>query len=220
VNHTSDTATAENGGPFDPRQAAELLDQATQDARRKLTSGTPLLYLYRAVFVLVAFGGFWLSARHQHPYTGPDGWSLLVAFTGVAINIVWSALLLKRAGAGVTGPTERARRTWIGIMVAAWIVAYGVTAPLYHAGAGHPVWGLYPASAPLMIVGIAGAVTAPMLRDRTIVGVCLALAVVGALAGFGGPAGSWLIMGIGLCVAMLAAAAFITWRLRRSVVRP
>jgi hypothetical protein len=220
MNHPSDAATAENGGPFDPRQAAALLDQTTQQARRNLTSGLPLLYLYRAVFVLVAFGGFWLSVRGQHPYSGPRGWSLPVAFTLVAINIVWSALALKRAGTGVIGPAERARRTWIGIMVAAWIVAYVITAPLYHAGASHPAWGLYPASAPLMIVGVVGAATAPLRRDWPMVGVCLALAVVGAVAGFGGPVGSWLIVGIGLSAAMLAAAAFITWQLRRSVVRP
>jgi len=39
-------------------------------------------------------------------------------------------------------------------------------------------------------------------------------------AGFGGPAGAWLIMGIGLCTAMLGAVAFTVWQQRRSVVRP
>jgi hypothetical protein len=42
----------------------------------------------------------------------------------------------------------------------------------------------------------------------------ISLSVSGA-AGFGGPAGAWLIMGIGLCAAMLGAAAFMVWRQRR-----
>jgi hypothetical protein len=38
--------------------------------------------------------------------------------------------------------------------------------------------------------------------------------------GFGGPAGAWLIMGIGLCAVCLGTAAFTVWQQRRSVVRP
>jgi len=34
MNHTSDAPTAENGGDFDLQQAAALLDQTTQRARR------------------------------------------------------------------------------------------------------------------------------------------------------------------------------------------
>ena len=48
----------------------------------------------------------------------------------------------------------------------------------------------------------------------------LAVVVVAAAAGFGGPAGSWLITGIGLCAVGLGTAAFTAWQQRRSVVRP
>jgi len=44
--------------------------------------------------------------------------------------------------------------------------------------------------------------------------------VAAAAAGFGGPAGSWLITGIGLCAVYLGIAAFTAWRQRRGVVRP
>jgi hypothetical protein len=215
------TSGAGDDGRLDPREAAALLDQATRRARRGFASGRPLLYGYRAVVFLVALGGFWLSLRRQNPYTGlPSGWALTVAFVLVAINIVWSAVLVKRAGTGVSGPAQRARRAWLGVMLATWIVAYAVTAPLYHGGTSHPVWGLYPASAPLMIIGLVGAATAAVRRDRPMAGVCFALAVVAALAGFGGPAGAWLIMGIGGCIAMLGAAVFAARRQHRSVVRP
>jgi uncharacterized membrane protein (DUF485 family) len=213
------TAAGEDHG-MDPREAAALLDQATQQARRGFAFGSPLLWIYRAFFVLVAFGGFWLSVRHQHPYSGPRGWALPIAFALVAINIVWSTVSLKRAGAGIRGPAQRQRQNWVGGMLAAWIVAYIITAPLYHADASHPVWGLYPASAPLLIIGLVGAVTAPPRRDWPMAGVCLALAVVAAIAGFGGPVGSWLFMGIGLCIMSLGAAAFIARQQRGSLIRP
>jgi uncharacterized membrane protein len=45
-------------------------------------------------------------------------------------------------------------------------------------------------------------------------------AAAAAAAGFGGPSGTWLILGAGLCAVFLGAAAFTAWRQRRSVVRP
>jgi uncharacterized membrane protein (DUF485 family) len=216
---TSQTLT-DNDSPLDPSEAAALLEQATQRARRSFTPLSSLLFVYRAVLALVAFGGFWLSVRGQHPYSGPRGWSLPVAFVLVAINIVWTTIAIRRAGAGVSGPAQRKRQAWLGVMLVVWVVAYGVTAPLYHAGVSHPVWGLYPASAPLMIIGFVGAVVAAALRDRALIGVTLAVGIVGAVAGFGGPVGSWLIMGIGLCVACLVIAACIARWQRGGVVGP
>jgi hypothetical protein len=219
VNHTPDTTTAGNGGNFDPQQAADLLDQATKQARRTFTPGPPLLWAYRAVFVLVVFGGYWLSVRGRDPYSAPSGGLVAVIFVLVAINIGWSTWALKRAGAGVSGPAQRKRQSWIGLMLVVWIAAFAVTAPLYHASASYPVWGLYPASAPLMFIGLAGAGTAAARRDWPTAGITLAIAVIAAVAGFGGPAGAWLIMGIGLCAVCLGTAAFKVWQQRHSVVR-
>ena len=221
MNHTPDTTTGGNGGSFDPRQAAALLDQTTQQARRTFASGSPLLWVFRAVVVLVAFGGIWLSVRgRQDPYSAPSGTVLAVVFALVAVNAGWSAVAIKRAGAGVSGPAQRKKRAWLAVMLVAWIAVYAVTAPLYHAAASHPVWGLYPASAPLLIIGLLAAATAAARRDWPMAGISLSVAIVAGAAGFGGPAGSWLIMGIGLCAAMLGAAAFTVWQQRRSVVRP
>ena len=51
-------------------------------------------------------------------------------------------------------------------------------------------------------------------------GTGLAVAAVGAVGAFAGPAGAWAVAGVGLCVALLGSAAAIAWRQRRSVVRP
>ena len=224
MSHTSGTVTAGHDGDFNPRQAADLLDQATVQARRTFTPFTPALLAFRAVLVLVVFGGCWLSVRHQRPYSGPTGSGagivLLVAIVLVIINIGWSAALIGRAGTGVSGPAQRKWRVWLGVMLVAWIAAYAALAPGFHAEVTHPVWGLYPASGPLLIIGLVGAVTAAALRDWRIAGVCLAFAAVAAAAGFGGPADEWLIMAIGLCAVMLGAAALTAWAQHRGVVRP
>ena len=221
MDHIPGGAGTTQGGGFDPRQAAALLDQATRQARRAFTPLTPLLFTFRAVVALVVFGGLWLSVRGQHPYTGHiSGWAIAVAVVLVAVNIGWTAWAIGRAGAGVSGPAQRKWQAWTGIMVAAWIIGYATTAPLYHAEVSHPVWGLYPASAPLLIIGLAGAAVAAAFRYWPLAGTALAIAVAAAAAGFGGPAGSWLIMGIGLCAVYLGIAAFTAWRQRRSMVRP
>jgi len=219
MNRTSDTTAAENDGHFDPQQAADLLDQTTRQARRTFAPLIPLLWVYRAFLVLVVFGGYWLSVRDKDPYSAPSAGLLAVIAVLVAINIGWSTWALKRAGAGVSGPAQRKRRAWIGVMLVAWVAAYAFTLPLYHASASHPVWALYPASAPLMIVGLAGAATSAARRDWPTAGTTLAIAITAAAAGFGGPAGAWLIMGIGLSAVCLATAAFKVWQQQRSVVR-
>lgn len=220
MNDTSDATATENGGSFDPRQAADLLDQTSRQARRTFAPLMPLLYVYRAVVVLVVFGGYWLSLRGKDPYSAPSGGLVAVIAVLVAINIGWSTWALKRAGAGVSGPAQRKRQAWLAVMLVAWIVAYAFTVPLYHATATHPVWALYPANAPLMIVGLVAAATAALRRDWPMAGTTLAIAIVAAVAAFGGPAGAWLIMGIGLCAVCLGTAAFKVWQQRRGVVRP
>jgi hypothetical protein len=157
-------------------------------------------------------GSFWLSVRGQRPYSRPAGWAWAVAVAEAAINIGLSAWMAGRAGAAVSGPARREWRPWKGIILAAWIIAYLATAPHYHAGVSHPVWALYPASAPLLILGLASAAVAAAFRYWPMTGASLAIAGIAAAAGFGGPAGAWLILGVGLCATHLGAGAFKTWQ--------
>jgi hypothetical protein len=211
----------DHDAPLDPRQAAALLEQATAQARRDLTPITPQLWAFRALLVLVVFGSFWLSVRGQDPYSGPTSWTVPIAVVFIAANIVWTTAAIRRAGAGVSGPAQRKRNAWMGLMLALWVVAYAVTAPLYHLGASHPVWALYPASAPLLFIGLAGTAVAAACRYRRLTAILATIALVAGVAGFGGPAGVWLIMAIGLCVAFLGVAASIAWeRQHQSVVLP
>lgn len=216
---TPPTAETTEGGDFDPRRAAAVLDKATQQARRSFTPLTPLLLTFRAVVLLVVFGGLWLSVRGQHPYSGlHGGWAVVLAIVLVTVNIGLSAFVVGRAAIGVSGPAQRKWGAWTGIMAGAWIIGYAVTVPLYHATVSQPVWGLYPETAPLLIIGLVGAAIGAVFRYWSLAVILLAIAVVATAAGFGGPASSWLITAIGLCAVYLGAAAVTFWAQRRSVV--
>jgi hypothetical protein len=83
VNHTSDTTTTtcDNGGNFDPQQAAALLDQATQQARADWRpSGSALaVAVVGAVAVSAGPAGAWAVA----------GVGLCVILLGSAAAIAW-----------------------------------------------------------------------------------------------------------------------------------
>lgn len=220
MNQTPNMNETGNDSPLGPDEAAALLEQTTQQARRKFQPNPPLLSVIQAVVVLAAFGGIWLSVRGQHDYTGPSGWAVAIAYVLVAVVIGWSASALKRASAGVGGSAQRKRWAGIVVLLVAWVLVYVFQGALYHAGASHAiVYGLYPATAPLMIVGLVGAANAAGREDWPAVGPTLAVAIVAAVAAFGGPVNAWLIMGIGLCAAMLGGAAITVWQQHRSVIR-
>jgi hypothetical protein len=212
-------SAARNGGDFDPEQAAGLLEQTKTQSRLQLAPGTPPLFAFRAVAVLVACGALWLSVRGQSPYTGPSGWAISVAVVILAINSGASAWVNKRATNELSAATKRARLAWDGIRLVALVATYAVTGSLYHAGASHPVWGAYPANAPLLLAFPIAAAAAAR-HQWLLAGACLAMAIVAGVAGFGGPADAWLIMGIGVCAVMLGTATFTAWQQHRTVVQP
>jgi hypothetical protein len=76
------------------------------------------------------------------------------------------------------------------------------------------VYGLYPATVPLMVAGLAGAAIAAARKTWRACGTGLAVALVGAVAVFAGPAGAWAVAGVGLCVTLLGNAATTGWQRR------
>jgi len=204
--------------PLDPQAAAALLDQTTQQARRKFEPNPPMLNLFRGFVVLVAFGGLWLSVRGQHPYTGPKPWAIGITYGLVAVVIAWSTRVLRRSGAGVSGPAQRARNIGMGVLLSGWILVYIWEAAFYKTGASI-IYGVYPATAPFLIVGLAAAAWAAGRADWPLTVTCLGVAIVAAFAGLTGPVYCWLVMGIGLCLAMVGNAVYGFMQHRRSVVR-
>jgi hypothetical protein len=214
VNPTPGTATAGNGGSFDPRQAAALLGQTTQQARRQFEPSPPWFLAVRAVMVLVAYGAVWLSVCGQHPYTHPTVAALPGVFAFVVVNLGATVLLARRATAGVSG-RSRLRPAEIAVMAVVWVGVFAVMGVLAGAGVSDTiVYGIYPAAVPLIAAGLAWAGVMAARANWRACGTALAVAVVGAVGVFAGPVGAWAVAGVGLCVVLLASAAVIAWRQR------
>ena len=208
MNHTPDAA-AGNGDTFAPQQAAALLGQTTQQARRQLEPNPPWVLATRAVMVLAALGAVWLSVRGQHPSKGPGGSALLVVAVFVIINYTATVAVRRRATAGVRGKS-RFTPAEIAILAAAWIAPYVVMAALISAGVSY---GHYPTTV-LILPGLAWAGVSAARKDRGNCAAGLAVTVIGVAGLFAGPAGSWAVAGLGLCALMLGHAAAVAWRRR------
>jgi hypothetical protein len=209
MNHTPDTATAGHGGTFDPRQAAALLDQTTQQARRKFQPSPPWLLATRSVLVLAALGAIWLSVRGQHPYRGPTAADVPVLIGLIVVNFAATVAVRRRATAGVTG-RSRFSQGEIAVLVSAFAATVVAMAALGAAGLNF-AW--YPTSV-LVVPGLAWAAISAARANWLSFGTGLAVVALGIVGAFAGPAGSWAVAAVGMCVVLLGLAAAIAWQQR------
>jgi len=204
VNRTPDTTAAGNGGAFDPRQAAAMLGQTTQEARRKFEPSPPWLLVTRAVLVLAALGGIWLSVRGQHPYRGLTAADIPILIAFVVVNFIATVAVRRHATAGVGGRTRFSQAEII-VLVLAWVATAAAMAGLAVAGVK---FATYPTSV-LAIPGLAWTVLMAARADWQRCATGLAILVIAVAGAFAGPAGSWAVAAIGLCVMLLGGAAVI-----------
>jgi hypothetical protein len=206
VNHTSDTTAAGNGDTFGPEQAAALLDQTTQQARRKFQPSPPWLLVTRAVMVLAALGAIWLSVRGQHPYRGPTAADIPVLVAFIVLNFAATVAVRRHATAGVSGRSRfsQGEITVLVLAFAATVVA------MVGLGAAGVKFATYPTSV-LVIPGLAWTVLMAARANWRGLATGLAIVVIGIVGAFAGPAGAWAVAAVGLCVVLLGSAAAIAW---------
>jgi hypothetical protein len=205
--------TAGNGDALDPAEAATLLAEARREARRQFDLQPPLLSAILGAVVFGAYVALWLSVRGQHPYTGPSGAAIAAVYSAVVVAIVVSAKVLRRATAGVDGRSRRQMKAQGVAIVAAYVAAATFQGALHYDGAGHwIVYGVWPAAAPLVIVGATVAGIASGNEDWVMFGTGLAAVATGVAASFAGPAGAWAVAGAGLFVLIVARSVALAWR--------
>src|ERR1017187_4801743 len=212
---TNETPTADNGGGFDPRAAAALIEQTKRQAQRQFDLRPPLLTLLRAAVILAAYGAVWLSVRGQHPYKGPNGAALAAVYGAVVIVIVVSAAVMRRATSGVGGQSRRQRGAYGAAFGRAWIAVSVFQGALYHVGASHAiVYGVFPAAAPQLVLGAAVAGMAAAREDWWTLGGAIAVIALGTGSAFAGPAGVWGVIAVGGCVIAVGYAVYQVWQRR------
>jgi len=209
MNGTSDPTAAGNGGTFGPEQAAALLGQTTQQARRKFQASPSWLLVTRAVMVLAALGAIWLSVRGQNPYRGPTAADIPVLIAFIVVNFAATVAIRRRATAGLSG-RSRFSQGEITVLVLAFAAAVVAMVGLGAAGVN---FATYPTSV-LIIPGLAWAVLMAARANWRGLATGLAIVVIGIVGAFAGPAGAWAVAAVGLCVVLLGSAAAVAWRQR------
>ncbi|MEP6641577.1 MAG: hypothetical protein ABJB93_06675, partial [Gaiellales bacterium] len=174
--------------------------------------------LVSALMAAVVFGGYlalWLSVRGQHPYTGPSGVAIAGVYSAVAVMIAVSATILKRATAGVGGRSRRQMKAQGVAVVAAYAASAMFQGALHYNGAAHwIVYGVWPAAAPLVIVGGTVAGLAAGNEDWVMFATGLGAVATGVAASFAGPVGGWAVAGAGLFVLIVGRSVALAWQSR------
>jgi hypothetical protein len=203
-------------GGLDPRQAARLLAHTQRQAQRGFDFRSPRLSLLAAAVALVAFGAVWLSVRGQHPYKGPTPAGLVVLYAVVLIRILSVVFAHRRAQAGVSGRCVHRLQAEGAALAVALLAVYVVMAALAVNGASDGiVYGVYVATATMLVLGVFWAARSAVREDWQELGVAIAIILIAAGSAFAGPRGVWLSDGVGLCVVLLAYSA-VQARLRRA----
>jgi hypothetical protein len=206
------TPDDEEGG-LDPREAARLLEESRIHAEHQLDLRPPLLALVAAAVMLICYGAIWLSVRNQHPYTGPSGTALAVLYGTLLAWGVLNVVVLGRRMSGVGGRSAHRRRIEGLAFAAIWISIYVFQGALLHAGASHGiVYGIWPAAAPLVVVGAAAAAYA-VGRGKSPALEVMAIAL-GAGAAFAGPAAVWGVIAVGASALLALWGALRLWQRR------
>jgi len=195
------TITAEDEATLDPRDAAALLQETTREAERRLGIRPAWLLLVAAAVVLIAYGVVWLSVRDQHPYVGPAGWALAVLYGTIA---AWVVLISVVLGRRLSGRSSRQRRIEGLVFAAIWTCVYVFEGVLYHVDHDHAVaYGVWVASAPLIVVGAAMAGYHAGRGNTSRAGFAVAAVLLGTFAAFAGANAVWGVVGVGLCALLL-----------------
>ncbi len=204
---------------LDPREAAVLLDQATRQAQREFSLRPPLLTVIRAAVVLLGYGALWWSVRGQHPYVGPSRGAILGVYAAVIFVIVLSAAVFQRATSGVTGPSKRQQRAYAAAYGTAIIATAMFQGALHYIGVGPVVvYGVFPAAAPLLVVGAALGGMAAAQENWRLLATAIALIALGTGSVFAGPIGVWGVIAIGGCVLLIGYAVAQVWERHRPVI--
>src|SRR4030088_1884979 len=210
-----ETATVHEGGEFDPKAAATLLEQTTRRAQRQFEFPSPLLALIQGLALLAAYGAVWVSVRGQNPYRGPGGTPLVELSFFVVVAAVAVGLDARRARAGVSARSSRLQWMRAIAFTTAYISVYTLMGALLHDGFSYSlVYGIIPAVGPLILVGAVAAGDAAAREDWKVLAFAIALVAIGVGSAFAGPEGVWGFAGVGICALLALGALTQIWPLR------
>jgi len=202
-----DSADPDEGPGLDARGAAAILQEARERARRELRVSYRLLFATYGLLYLIGYGAVWLSVRGQRPYHGPTGAALGVLIVLAVAAVVVTVVAVGRAVTGVGGWSARQRRAGLLSFGTGLVGVYLLEGALFHAGASWPVIGVYGATAPMLVTGMAYAFSYAFAANWSVCVLGVWLIVVAGTSAYAGPVGVWAVGALAAGLAFLTMAA-------------
>lgn len=149
-----DGAGSDEEAGLDVQQAAAIMRQARERAKRELAVRRPVLFITWGLVVLIGYGALWLSVRGQHPFNGPSApavLTLVALFVAAAVITAW---VVDRASSGVGGSSVLQRGIFVLALAAGGFALDIFIHAVSGAGTDRPLVVLLAAAAPLLVVGL------------------------------------------------------------------
>ena len=199
------TASMTEGSPMGAAEAAVIMGDADQKARRQFGVSHRVTFIVWGLGLLLGYGTMWLGLRGQHPFHGPDPATFAVV-TLLSVAAVMSGINEARADSGVGGLSAIRRRASFLSVLIGLAAMFTLEGALVHAGASRAVISIFGASAPVLVAGLFYLATSIAQLDWPIAGLGFWLLVVAAVGGFAGPVGVWGVNALGAGLAYLLLA--------------
>jgi hypothetical protein len=207
-------ADASEAAGMDAQDAAVIMGEARDRARRELTVKRPVIFASWALVYLIGYGVVWLSVRGQQPFHAPAGWALALLTLLALLALAVTAAVTDRAASGVGGVSALRRRIyWLSLAIG-FLGQIVMQVALRDAGASRGVLSVFTASAPLLVAGVVLVAGTAAWLNWYMFGLGIWLIAVAAFSGFAGPAGVWAVdaLAVGLPFLLMAAIALTRGR--------
>jgi hypothetical protein len=194
---TKNGAGLDEAPDMDARDAAAIMREAGDRARRELRVNTPAIYASAGVAWLLGYGGMWLSVRGQRPYQGPTPPAAVIQVVLIGLAAAIAASVVGRATSGVGGASAVQRRVASLALVTGIVAVLVLEAAIDHAGASRSiVFGVFQAAAPVLVAGVVYVATSASRLNWPVLGLGLWLIAVAAGGAFAGPVGVWGVIAL------------------------
>ena len=198
------------GTPMGAAEAAEIMADAAQKARRQFRVSHRVTFTVWGLGLLLGYGAIWLTVRHQQPFHGLPPATFAVAALLSSASIM-TGVAQAQADSGVGGLSAVRQRIHFLSVLAGLAAMFALEGALAHAGASRSVIGVFEASAPVLVAGLFYFTTSAVWLDWPVLGLGIWLLVVAAAGGFAGPSGVWAVDALAAGLAYLLMAAVEPW---------
>ena len=205
-----EAAGGDDGTTMGVADAAVIMQEASDRARRQLRVSHRATFTIWGLGLLLGYGSIWLTVRGQQPFHGLPPATFAVGALLSSASIM-TGVAQAQADSGVGGLSAVRQRIHLLAVLAGFAAMFALEGALARTGASRAVFGVFEASAPILVAGLFYLTTSAVWLDWPLSGLGIWLLAVAAVGGFAGPAGVWAVDALAAGLAYLLMAAIEPW---------